>query len=126
LGRKYIPIFVGKTESAIKQSIEECCSKSIFIENCSRIGDVYASLDCFVLASSSEAFSLSLTEAWLAGVPTVSTPVGAVLELEEQYGRMTTLVQVNPSDEELAEAVLEAIDNREIVDNAKNVVKNNF
>ncbi len=50
------------------------------------LGDVLAGLDVFTLLSHREANSLGLLEAFLAGVPAVATPVGALPELEEAHG----------------------------------------
>lgn len=43
-------------------------------------GDVFSAIDCLVMASPQEAGPLVVIEAWLAGVPVVSTPVGLVKE----------------------------------------------
>jgi glycosyltransferase involved in cell wall biosynthesis len=42
--------------------------------------------DAFVLTSSYETFSIVLTEAWLSGLPTITTPVGIGKDLDEQFG----------------------------------------
>lgn len=74
------------------------------------IGDILQGFDCLVLASHREAFSLTLIEAWLAGTPVVATPVGSVEELEAKFGRLVFRVPVDPSPEQLAEAVAQATD----------------
>lgn len=36
-----------------------------------------AAIDCLIITSDSEGFPNAVAEAWLAGTPVVSTPVGA-------------------------------------------------
>lgn len=72
------------------------------------VGDVYRALDCFVLASEFEGFSLALAEAWYCGCPTVATPVGAT-ELAELHGMLNVRVPIGCSSRELARAVRTAI-----------------
>lgn len=69
------------------------------------IGSVLNAIDVFCLPSMYEGFSNSLAEAWMAGVPTVSTKgVGASMEFENVG------VEVDPkaTPNELAEAIKEA------------------
>lgn len=54
--------------------------QAIFLERQFHTGDVYAAIDCLVMASPLEAGPLVVIEAWLAGVPVVSTLVGVVAE----------------------------------------------
>lgn len=84
--------------------------RAIFAGRCDHIGDALAGLNCVVSAAPSEGFSLAIIEAWLAGVPVVSTPVGAIPELEERWGKLTVPVPVNPSAGDLADAVSQAIE----------------
>ena len=92
------------------------------------MGDVYNALDCFVLASPHEAFSLALAEAWYCGIPTVSTPVGAVPELEKLHEQLTVRVPVRPSGEQLADAVREAMSdaNRPVIQRAQKAVAEHY
>jgi glycosyltransferase involved in cell wall biosynthesis len=91
------------------------------------VGEAYRAIDCMVLASPSEGFSLSLTEAWYCGCPTVSTPVGAT-ELTELHGRLTEPVPVGASPEVLAAAVVRAIGpaNRRVIEHAARVVSDRY
>ena len=90
--------------------------------------DALAALDCFVLASPAEGNSLALLEAWAAGVPTVTTPVGAVPELERRHGPMSVSVPLQPNPHDLAAGVLAAIapENRPTVENARAVVRGHY
>lgn len=91
-----------------------------------RPGDAIPALDCFVLASPSEGFSLALTEAWLCKCPTVITPVGGVIEVTEKFGLIGAMVPINPSAEELASAVKKAISDREMVEKAYDITKQHY
>ena len=69
------------------------------------VGDILGAFDVLVLASHREAFSLTLIEAWLAGIPVVATPVGSIPELERQYGPLTFRIPLNSTPAQLADAV---------------------
>ena len=53
-----------------------------------QIGDYLAAMDLFMLPSKSEAFSLAIIEAWLTKTPVLATMVGAIPELEDEYGTL--------------------------------------
>ena len=72
------------------------------------IGDILHALDVVVLASQSEGSPLVWLEAAAAGRPFVATPVGNIIECEEEFGPLVVRVPLDPSPEQLAEAVLEA------------------
>ena len=110
-------IFVGASKAS--QRYEDC----IYVDRVENIGDYLEALDCFMLPSNSEAFSLAITEAWLAEVPVIATPVGAINELEKQFGKMVVRLGTSVTD-----AVLSAIceENQPIVDNAYCVAKEHF
>ena len=91
------------------------------------VGDMYRALDCFVLASQFEGFSLALAEAWYCGCPTVATPVGAT-ELADMHGRLYVRVPVGCTPRELARAVRAALspENRPTVAHAAEVVATHY
>jgi glycosyltransferase involved in cell wall biosynthesis len=96
----------------------------------SDVGNVLDMFDVLMLVSHREAFSLTLIEAWLAGVPVIATPVGCLPELEEKYGPLTFRVPLNPSDAVLQKAVKIAINAHglrgQITGNAKLVAEDHF
>lgn len=95
-----------------------------FVDATDEVGEIYAAIDVLVLASSAEGCSLTLIEAWLAGVPVVSTPVGIISEMEHRFGPMVFPVPLDPTAEELAHAVRDAAQggrNSEIVQRARQV-----
>ena len=72
------------------------------------IGSALAAIDVFMLPSASEVCSLSLLEAWAAGVPVVATRVGAVPDLEAEYGPLVVPVEPTADSAALAAAVRHA------------------
>ena len=111
--------FVEKARSLVPDTV---CQ--LAVEN---VGDVYRALDCFVLASRFEGFSLALAEAWYCSCPAVATPVGAT-ELGRQHGRLYVRVSVGCGARELARAVRLAIapENRPTVACAARVVATHY
>jgi glycosyltransferase involved in cell wall biosynthesis len=91
------------------------------------VGEVYRALDVMLLVSPSEGFSLSLTEAWYCGCPTVSTPVGAT-ELATMHGPLSVSVPVGADGAQLAEAVRRSLlpSNRDTVQRAIRVVAEHY
>ena len=73
------------------------------------VGDPLSAIDVWVNVSPSEGFALSLIEAWMAGVPCVSTPVGAVPELQEKYGPLVYEVPIGCGPKTLARAIKRAL-----------------
>jgi len=124
----YRAVYVGTGTKEFLDVVQSFPGAPVIQDRVEEIGDVYRALDCFVLASPSEGFSLSLAEAWYCGCPTVATPVGAVPELEEQFGQLTCRVPVDPSGHQLAEAVKRAMSpqNRPTVQRAQAVVREHF
>lgn len=53
------------------------------------VGDLLAAADVQILLSPTEAHPLSITEGWLAGVPTVVSPLPWIESIERQHGPMT-------------------------------------
>ena len=89
----------------------------IIVPATQQVGNVYPALDCFLIASPSKGFCLSLVEAWYCGVPTVSTPVGVVLNPKPVHGPSPVRVPLRADGPAIAAAVRQAIGdgNREVV-----------
>ena len=113
----------GAHEEDVKAKVRQIAPESIFVAPVEQIGNALAALDVFMLASPSEGFSLALTEAWLCGVPTVATRVGAVPELEEMHGQLVVPVSVGAGPAELAAAVRRALsaEGREVAERARRI-----
>ena len=71
------------------------------------LGDLLALADVFATASSVEAHSLALNEAWLAGVP-VACRISVVEEFERRHGQMMFTAPRDATAAELATAIQRA------------------
>ncbi len=106
LGGNWRLVFMGPQRNAeVVQTCRNINPQIIWRKPEDQVGDALAAADVFVLPSQGEAMSVSLCEAWLAGVPTVTTPVGAVPELTARFGPVATLVDVYPTPLDLARAI---------------------
>lgn len=116
----------GQDEHEFKKTVTKCLPTDayLFIKETQNVANIYEALDCYVLASEREGFSLAVTEAWANGVPTVCTPVGAIPELEALAATdLCVKVPVNPSGEELGEAILHATLRKDIRNDAMNFAR---
>lgn len=129
LGPPFRAVWVGGgpgTKTLLQQA-QQIAPDMIYREAVNEVGDVFRAIDCFVLASPSEGFSMALTEAWYCGCPVVATPVGAT-ELEDEHGQLYVPVPVDPSPEQLAEAVRRALSpgNASVMERAQQLVQQNY
>lgn len=87
------------------------------------VGSALAALDCWMLCSQAEGLSIAMCEAMLAGVPIVCTRVGAVDELEQQFGPLFVTVPSDATNTDLARACSIAMSaaHRPIVQRAQQV-----
>lgn len=83
--------------------------QAIFAGPKEAIGDYVAAMDVMMLPSQTEGFALAKIEAWLAGVPVVATPVGAIPELEREHGSLVVRIDPDADDDALADAVQLAV-----------------
>jgi glycosyltransferase involved in cell wall biosynthesis len=72
------------------------------------LGNLMQDADVFCAPSHHEANSLAVIEAWLYGIPVVTTSYPTALKVRDDFGPMSWLVPVNPKPQELAAAILEA------------------
>ncbi|MEI8021764.1 MAG: glycosyltransferase family 4 protein [Schlesneria sp.] len=84
LGGAYTAVYHGHAmgdDAAMRQQVfRDSGGRAVIWGRDMPTGDVFAAIDCLVMASPQEAGPLVVVEAWLAGVPVVSTPVGLVQE----------------------------------------------
>lgn len=118
LGPPYKSVIIGKAydkENIVIQQCREIDPDLIHLPPMPP-DDALHALDCFILASPSEGFSLALIEAWLCRCPVVCTAVGSVPELTKAFGTVATIVSRTPGAEELGLAVKKAIADKGLVD----------
>lgn len=131
LGPPWRALFVGSGYAGdeVQRDVRNLLgSRAIFTGPVEPIGDALAALDCFLLASPSEGHSQALNEAWAAGVPVVATRVGAVPELEAEYGPLVVPVSVTATPQELARAVQAAMApaHRPVIQRAQRMMRSRF
>ncbi|MCA9017370.1 MAG: glycosyltransferase, partial [Planctomycetaceae bacterium] len=88
-GKNHHAIYIGEgiDQNHVINGVKELCGhRYSFMPRTEDIGSVLSGLDCLISASPSEGGPLSVAEAWIAGCPVVSTPVGFIPELEAKYG----------------------------------------
>ena len=78
------------------------------------VGDVLNAMDVLIQGSWAEGFGMSLVEAWICGVPTVSTHVGVIPEMEQRYGQVSVIIPRDANARQLARAVKAAIHRRNL------------
>jgi len=102
--------------------------KPIFIDRTEYVGPYYNAFDVFVLPSASEGFSLAMIEAWLSKVPVVSTPVGAVEEIEKVFGQMVFRSPVHDRGRATAQAIEQAVSEKgkKVAEHAYNIASEHF
>lgn len=105
----YVGIMVGGgwQEAKTRGMCQEIAGDRVrFVGHSLHVGDALAAIDLWFNASPSEGFCLSCIEAWLAGTPTISTPVGAIPELEEIHGAtLSGTFRIGASGREMAAAI---------------------
>lgn len=128
LGVPYTPVYIGEANGPDRLTLLGACRRSLFAGHVSHIGDALSAVDVVALISDHEAMSLTLCEAWAAGVPVVATPVGAVPELEQSHGPMVCRTPVGAGAAEVADAVCRALDedNESVVRRARAVTHSHY
>ena len=136
LGKPFKAMYVGGGDSAAGNTDAEWLPKIkelvgdnfVFTGPLNHIGDALAATDVMINCSNNEGFCLTIVEAWLAGVPVVATPVGALPELTEKFGELVSSVPVGAPLHERVSATMRALgrDFRPISDKARQIAWNNL
>lgn len=79
---------------------------NLWIDPPQHVGDIYAALDCNILASPSEGFALVILECQAAGLPLVCTPVGRVPQMNDLHGQLQWQIDVGADAEQIAAQVV--------------------
>ena len=67
-------------------------------------------IDCFITTSSTEGLPVSIMEAMSYGIPIIATNVGGISELVDNNG---VLLQSNPNEKDICDALIKLIDSEE-------------
>jgi len=112
----------GPEQSDLVKFIHAACPGSArVIPPVSHVGDLLQLADCLCLPSLCEGHPLTVNEAWLAGVPVVTTDFAFSREINERHGAMVSIVPQECTGEELAAAIEEAPNKTEEVLHARQV-----
>lgn len=108
-GRDIRPVWIGTGLEQVvpdlqREAAEIAGARCVWVPPPAHIGDAWQALDLHVMASPEEGFSLVVTEALMAGVPTVATRVGIVPDILTRWGNLVVPVDINPTGEQLADA----------------------
>ena len=100
----------------------------ILVDRTEYVGPYYKAMDVYVLPSLSEGFSLAMVEAWLSKIPVVATPVGAVEEVEKEFGQMVFRTTMKDRGRNTLLAIKEALSERGrvVAEHAYRVAKEHF
>jgi glycosyltransferase involved in cell wall biosynthesis len=129
LGPRFRAVYVGRGYGVdLRSEALRLTHDAIFVPPMHQIGDALRALDCLIMASPSEGYSMVLAEALWCGLPVVSTPVGLALELQREHGLELVTVPVNPSAEQLAAAVPTAMSaaNRPLIQRAQAIIRQHY
>lgn len=133
LGEKARLVFYGERltdEAHIAAEMEQIAGagRLRFHDPVEDIGSLLHAADVFMLPSFSEGFSLSLLEAWAAGLPVVATRVGGLPRLEQRFGPLATPIEAEDPPETLAAAVRRALgpEGREIAARAREMTLTHY
>lgn len=128
LGDGYCAVYVGEgfQQDQVIEDVRKICHRAVFVPRIEDIGTALNAMDCVVSASPSEGGPLSVIEAWIAGCPAVSTSVGVIPELEAKHGPLVFSIPFDPTPQDLAAAVREAIAGDARIQRAKEMAWERF
>lgn len=129
LGEGYRAVYVGKGYGVdLRPDVRALTPNAVFVPPVSQIGDALGALDCLVMASPAEGFSLAMVEGLVARVPMVVTAVGGVPDMQRHFGLSFVTVPIEPTAGQLAQAVKAATNpqRRPFVEQASMVARTHF
>jgi glycosyltransferase involved in cell wall biosynthesis len=99
----------GPEESKLIERAEiECPGRVGFLPHQLHAGDLLAAADVLVAPSQCEGHSLTVNEAWLAGVPVAMTNHNFAKDMQDRHGSMAELWEPESGPAGLADAILQA------------------
>ena len=127
----YVAVIVGQgvdghQEAYLRSANRMASGRVIHTGHVDNVGDALAAVDVWFNASPAEGFSISLIEAWHAGKPCVSTPTGAIAELEAQHGSLVATIPHDATGPQMAAAIQSALRPSPIVARAKQLAWEQF
>lgn len=112
----------GKEYNLLKNKIERYhLSDSVFLHGHSYTPEIYIKqANCLLLPSSTEGYPMVILEALILGVPCIASNVGGVPEIieDKKYGFI-----IEPSQENLYQAMKKILDNPNLLENFRSKIK---
>jgi len=116
----------GDEKENIENAIEKANVKDVLkmLGSCDDIASLLSKADCFVMPSLYEGLPISLLEAGAAGLPVISTPVGAISSvIDEHCGYLATLDKFGDKMEYVLNHKQEA---RKMGENLRNLISEKY
>ena len=119
-------IYMGPGENAALSKIKKVCDKVRILRPRLNVNEAYQQIDIFIQASPFETGPLTTLEAMYCGTKVVSTPVGIILELQKEYGKLVEEIPLNPTVDDVIEAIYRAQEDNETWQYAQQIIKEHF
>ena len=108
LGPPYRALYAGSwlTDESLREQIEKMLPARVtLLPAALDVGDLWAAIDVFALASRAEGFGLAVCEALYAGVRVVSGRVGVLIDIAAEHGVLWEEIPENATADDLARAI---------------------
>ncbi|MEI8379565.1 MAG: glycosyltransferase [Planctomycetota bacterium] len=112
LGGRYVAVYHGTNlwgEAKFRADVKRLSNNRVrFADSAWHTGDIYSALDSLVQASPNEGGPLVALEAWISGVPLVTTPVGVIADELKQGNQWGHVVPGSAPIEDWCRAVVDS------------------
>ena len=119
-------IYMGPGKPATIERLKDIYSDVKILRPRLNVSTAYQQIDIFIQASPFETGPLTSLEAMYCGTKVVSTPVGMLAELQENYGKMAEEVTLNPTVDDVILAIEKAQQDDETWKHAQKVIQENY
>ena len=132
LDERFYGFFVGKgSQPYVDQLKQHLGNRGLLIGEVSDVGTYFRALDCHVLPSLNEAFSLASLEAMYCKVPCIQTEVGGMPSLRKKFGPFWISLGLNPTIRRIAAAIesvanMDQIQLQQQIEKAYEIVKTHY